>query len=87
MSFYVLQDFISQWSLGQEAGSEETSGSPMGLAWLIPLWVDRDAEVRLSQSMPLILTRLRELVVNTFYLPTDTLSYFHLILACCCFFS
>ncbi|XP_074549511.1 rotatin isoform X3 [Halichoeres trimaculatus] len=40
------QDFISQWSLGNEAAAEEASASQLGLAWLIPLWVDRDQEVR-----------------------------------------
>lgn len=42
---YLFQDFISQWSLGQEVGSDDPSGSQLGLAWLIPLWVDRDPEV------------------------------------------
>ncbi|KAM4606021.1 rotatin [Polymixia lowei] len=42
------KNFISQWSLGHEAGSEEASGPQLGLAWLIPLWVDRDPEVRLA---------------------------------------
>uniref|UniRef100_A0A667ZBX6 Rotatin n=1 Tax=Myripristis murdjan TaxID=586833 RepID=A0A667ZBX6_9TELE len=42
------KDFISQWSLGHETGSEEASGSQLGLAWLIPLWVDRDPEVRFA---------------------------------------
>ncbi|XP_034562939.1 rotatin isoform X2 [Notolabrus celidotus] len=40
------KDFISQWSLGNEAAAEEASASQLGLAWLIPLWVDRDQEVR-----------------------------------------
>uniref|UniRef100_UPI0037E73CA0 rotatin n=1 Tax=Semicossyphus pulcher TaxID=241346 RepID=UPI0037E73CA0 len=40
------RDFISQWSLGNEAAVEEASTSQLGLAWLIPLWVDRDQEVR-----------------------------------------
>ncbi|XP_041670116.1 rotatin isoform X2 [Cheilinus undulatus] len=40
------KDFISRWSLGNEAATEEGSASPFGLAWLIPLWVDRDQEVR-----------------------------------------
>lgn len=39
------QDFISQWSLGNEAATEDASASQLGLAWLIPLWVDRDQEV------------------------------------------
>ncbi|CAL8311419.1 unnamed protein product [Merluccius merluccius] len=42
------KDFISQWSLGQDVGSDETNGSQLGLAWLIPLWVDRDPEVRFA---------------------------------------
>ncbi|CAL8292685.1 unnamed protein product [Lota lota] len=42
------KDFISQWSLGQEVGPEETNCSQLGLAWLIPLWVDRDPEVRFA---------------------------------------
>lgn len=50
ISFCLLQDFISQWSLGHETGSEEASGSQLGLAWLIPLWVDRDPEVRAAQQ-------------------------------------
>uniref|UniRef100_A0A8C7PMN1 Rotatin n=1 Tax=Oncorhynchus mykiss TaxID=8022 RepID=A0A8C7PMN1_ONCMY len=31
-----------------EAGSDDPSGSQLGLAWLIPLWVDRDPEVRFA---------------------------------------
>ncbi|XP_069007751.1 rotatin [Embiotoca jacksoni] len=42
------KDLISQWSLGNEAAAEEASASQLGLAWLIPLWVDRDQEVRFS---------------------------------------
>ncbi|XP_076014272.1 rotatin [Genypterus blacodes] len=42
------KDSISQWSLGQETSSEEANGSQLGLAWLIPLWVDRDPEVRFA---------------------------------------
>ncbi|XP_035511921.1 rotatin [Morone saxatilis] len=42
------KDFISQWSLGSEAAAEEASASQLGLAWLIPLWVDRDQEVRFA---------------------------------------
>lgn len=41
----MYQDFISQWSLGNEAAAEDASASQLGLAWLIPLWVDRDQEV------------------------------------------
>lgn len=43
--FYLMQDFIAQWSLGNEAATEDASASQLGLAWLIPLWVDRDQEV------------------------------------------
>uniref|UniRef100_A0AAV2L739 Rotatin N-terminal domain-containing protein n=1 Tax=Knipowitschia caucasica TaxID=637954 RepID=A0AAV2L739_KNICA len=39
------EDVISQWSLGNET-NEEASNAQLGLAWLIPLWVDRDPEVR-----------------------------------------
>ncbi|XP_053198646.1 rotatin [Scomber japonicus] len=42
------KDFIFQWSLGNEAAAEEASASQLGLAWLIPLWVDRDQEVRFA---------------------------------------
>ncbi|XP_071341447.1 rotatin isoform X2 [Trachinotus anak] len=42
------KDFISQWSLGNETAVEEASASHLGLAWLIPLWVDRDQEVRFA---------------------------------------
>ncbi|XP_031705992.1 rotatin isoform X1 [Anarrhichthys ocellatus] len=42
------KDFISQWSLGNEAAAEEASASQLGLAWLIPLWIDRDQEVRFA---------------------------------------
>ncbi|XP_047424746.1 rotatin [Mugil cephalus] len=42
------KDLISQWSLGNEAAAEEASDSQLCLAWLIPLWVDRDQEVRFA---------------------------------------
>ncbi|XP_054607096.2 rotatin isoform X1 [Nothobranchius furzeri] len=42
------KDFISQWSLGNEGTMEESGSSQLGLAWLIPLWVDRDQEVRFA---------------------------------------
>ncbi|XP_026218879.1 rotatin isoform X2 [Anabas testudineus] len=42
------KDFISEWSLANEAAAEEASTSQLGLAWLIPLWVDRDQEVRFA---------------------------------------
>ncbi|KAG7525395.1 rotatin isoform X1 [Solea senegalensis] len=42
------KNFISQWTLGNDAAAEETSASQLGLAWLVPLWVDRDQEVRFA---------------------------------------
>ncbi|XP_028290675.1 rotatin isoform X2 [Gouania willdenowi] len=42
------ENVISQWSLGNEAAAEETNTSHLGLAWLVPLWVDRDPEVRFA---------------------------------------
>ncbi|XP_037550072.1 rotatin [Nematolebias whitei] len=42
------KDWISQWSLGDESTTEESGSSQLGLAWLIPLWVDRDQEVRFA---------------------------------------
>ncbi|XP_037312246.2 rotatin [Pungitius pungitius] len=42
------EDFISQWSLGNEAAAEEAGVAQLGLAWLVPLWVDRDQEVRFA---------------------------------------
>ncbi|XP_054621802.1 rotatin isoform X2 [Dunckerocampus dactyliophorus] len=42
------KDIISMWSLGNEGNSEETNASQLGLAWLIPMWVDRDQEVRFA---------------------------------------
>ncbi|XP_056306497.1 rotatin isoform X1 [Danio aesculapii] len=40
------EDWISLWSLGREQSADEQSAAQLGLAWLIPLWVDRDPEVR-----------------------------------------
>ncbi|NXF08583.1 RTTN protein, partial [Smithornis capensis] len=40
-------DWISLWSLPYD-NSEEQVLSHLGLAWLIPLWVDRDSEVRFT---------------------------------------
>ncbi|KAL1006655.1 hypothetical protein UPYG_G00075000 [Umbra pygmaea] len=48
MMTQTKEDFISQWSLGQEVGSDVASGPQLSLAWLIPLWVDRDPEVRFA---------------------------------------
>ncbi|XP_061661495.1 rotatin isoform X2 [Syngnathoides biaculeatus] len=42
------KDIISMWSLGNENTAEESNTSQLGLAWLIPLWVDRDQEVRFA---------------------------------------
>ncbi|XP_054893748.1 rotatin isoform X2 [Poeciliopsis prolifica] len=41
-------DFISQWFFGANGTTEESGSSQLGLAWLIPLWVDRDQEVRFA---------------------------------------
>ncbi|NXB78861.1 RTTN protein, partial [Donacobius atricapilla] len=40
-------DWISLWSLPYD-NSEEQALSHLGLAWLVPLWVDRDPEVRFT---------------------------------------
>ncbi|NXO57865.1 RTTN protein, partial [Aramus guarauna] len=40
-------DWISLWSLPYD-NSEEQILSQLGLAWLVPLWVDRDPEVRFT---------------------------------------
>ncbi|XP_072708914.1 rotatin isoform X1 [Ciconia boyciana] len=40
-------DWISLWSLPYD-NSEEQVHSQLGLAWLVPLWVDRDPEVRFT---------------------------------------
>ncbi|XP_009957211.1 PREDICTED: rotatin-like, partial [Leptosomus discolor] len=40
-------DWISLWSLPYDS-SEEQVASQLGLAWLVPLWVDRDPEVRFT---------------------------------------
>ena len=50
---FLQQDLISQWSLGNEGTTEEASASQLGLAWLIPLWVDRDQEVKIVTSFQL----------------------------------
>lgn len=42
--WFSLQDWVSLWFLPCDK-SEEQFTSPQGLAWLIPLWVDRDPEV------------------------------------------
>ncbi|XP_054840962.1 rotatin [Eublepharis macularius] len=40
-------DWVSLWFLPCD-NSEEQFSSPQGLAWLIPLWVDRDPEVKFT---------------------------------------
>ncbi|XP_019727440.1 rotatin isoform X1 [Hippocampus comes] len=42
------KDMISMWALGNDSTAEEPNASQMGLAWLVPLWVDRDQEVRFA---------------------------------------
>ncbi|MEQ2280761.1 hypothetical protein AMECASPLE_023258, partial [Ameca splendens] len=42
------KDLINQWSFGSDGTTEDVSGSQLGLAWLVPLWVDRDQEVRFA---------------------------------------
>lgn len=49
--FALHQDSIPQWYLGSERTTEDAGGSQMGLAWLIPLWVDRDQEVQRAASL------------------------------------
>uniref|UniRef100_A0A673W2R0 Rotatin n=1 Tax=Salmo trutta TaxID=8032 RepID=A0A673W2R0_SALTR len=48
LSHEMMAQNKDKWSLGQEVGSDDPSGSQLGLAWLIPLWVDRDPEVRFA---------------------------------------
>uniref|UniRef100_A0A8C4J2I0 Rotatin n=1 Tax=Dromaius novaehollandiae TaxID=8790 RepID=A0A8C4J2I0_DRONO len=40
-------DWVSLWSLPYD-NNEEQVPSQLGLAWLVPLWVDRDPEVRFT---------------------------------------
>ncbi|NXA33543.1 RTTN protein, partial [Eudromia elegans] len=40
-------DWVSLWSLPYENNEEQVSPQ-LGLAWLVPLWVDRDPEVRFT---------------------------------------
>ncbi|MBN3295227.1 RTTN protein, partial [Amia calva] len=42
------KDWVSLWSLSDDQNTEEQTASRLGLAWLIPLWVDRDPEVRFA---------------------------------------
>uniref|UniRef100_A0A8C4NW54 Rotatin n=1 Tax=Dicentrarchus labrax TaxID=13489 RepID=A0A8C4NW54_DICLA len=48
LSHEMMAENKDKWSLGSEAAAEEASASQLGLAWLIPLWVDRDQEVRFA---------------------------------------
>ncbi|XP_036891579.1 rotatin [Sturnira hondurensis] len=41
-------EWVSLWSLPLGGPSEEHAPAQQGLAWLIPLWVDRDPEVRFT---------------------------------------
>ncbi|XP_075069347.1 rotatin [Mixophyes fleayi] len=41
-------DWVHLWSLPYDQGSEEQVIPQLGLEWLIPLWVDRDPEVRFT---------------------------------------
>ncbi|KAJ8413437.1 hypothetical protein AAFF_G00094330 [Aldrovandia affinis] len=42
------KEWMSLWSLSRDQSSDEQAASRLGLAWLIPLWVDRDPEVRFA---------------------------------------
>ncbi|XP_072460223.1 rotatin isoform X2 [Notamacropus eugenii] len=48
MSQANILDWISMWSLPYDSNNEEQNLTQQGLAWLIPLWVDRDPEVRFT---------------------------------------
>uniref|UniRef100_A0AAQ5ZNA0 Rotatin N-terminal domain-containing protein n=1 Tax=Amphiprion ocellaris TaxID=80972 RepID=A0AAQ5ZNA0_AMPOC len=48
LSHEMMTGNKNKWSLGNESATEEASASQLGLAWLIPLWVDRDQEVRFA---------------------------------------
>ncbi|XP_041923203.1 rotatin isoform X1 [Alosa sapidissima] len=42
------KDWMSHWCLSQEQRAEEQTTARLELTWLIPLWVDRDPEVRFA---------------------------------------
>lgn len=42
---------MSRWSLGPEQSADDPCSAQFGLAWLIPLWVDRDPEVRHTNTL------------------------------------
>ncbi|KAK3541625.1 hypothetical protein QTP86_033055, partial [Hemibagrus guttatus] len=46
MSESKEKDWMPLWSLGPEQSADDPCSAQFGLAWLIPLWVDRDPEVR-----------------------------------------
>uniref|UniRef100_A0A3B3DE61 Rotatin n=1 Tax=Oryzias melastigma TaxID=30732 RepID=A0A3B3DE61_ORYME len=48
LSHEMMTENNEKWYLGSERTTEDAGGSQMGLAWLIPLWVDRDQEVRFA---------------------------------------
>ncbi|KAI1889059.1 hypothetical protein AGOR_G00175160 [Albula goreensis] len=45
---FMIKDWMSLWSLSHDQSADEQAASHLGLAWLIPLWVDRDPEVRFA---------------------------------------
>ncbi|XP_073535064.1 rotatin isoform X4 [Phyllobates terribilis] len=54
-------DWVHLWSLPYDHGSEEQVIPRLGLEWLIPLWVDRDPEVRFtSLAIGSALTSIKE---------------------------
>ncbi|KAG8571357.1 hypothetical protein GDO81_011612 [Engystomops pustulosus] len=54
-------DWIDLWSLPYDHGSEEQDIPRLGLEWLIPLWIDRDPEVRFtSLAIGSALTSIKE---------------------------
>uniref|UniRef100_A0A8C5R8E3 Rotatin n=1 Tax=Leptobrachium leishanense TaxID=445787 RepID=A0A8C5R8E3_9ANUR len=54
-------DWVQLWSLPYDHGSDEQALPRLGLEWLIPLWVDRDPEVRFtSLAIGSALTSLKE---------------------------
>nr|XP_005995543.1 PREDICTED: rotatin [Latimeria chalumnae] len=42
------KDWVSLWTVAYDQNTEEQMSSRLGLAWLVPLWVDRDPEVRFA---------------------------------------
>ncbi|KAG8442249.1 hypothetical protein GDO86_011157 [Hymenochirus boettgeri] len=59
--FFPSQDWMHHWFLPYDHGIEEQVLPRMGLEWLIPLWGDRDPEVRFtSLGIGSALTTLRE---------------------------